>query len=279
MKIIVSLVIFVTMAFLAAGIAKGEVVTVRSHANITINTAATSVDSEKSAVANVTVAGASSVDYFGASMHLQFVDEDGDPVNVQNFKVTSLTHTLTKEGVPVTNWFEVPAGAYNAPGDTNRPDFVVRDRDGVQTSVNMTQVVGTTVSVASKFEALDQVVTLGTPTRPKLANIGDNYRFVRDIVFQYEFAGENFEEEHSEEVLIRVIPNQSGEFSGPGVITLQVSENLTTWFSPPVELPNVVPTLVSDVIALFPKGTEHSFPIGEDRRFYRFIFFSLEEET
>jgi hypothetical protein len=258
--------------------------------NVVLNGAATSTSNTTPDTVFVSPTGAASLNNFGVAYEILLMHPTtGAPVNVQDFKVLSATHTLKKEGVNTT-WVNIAAGSYNPPGDSSRPDFVVRNSSGAQTSVNLTAVVGTVVPTAHKFQVLDFNVPLGTAARPKLVSQGQYYTLIRDISFEYKYLNVLYTKTLSEQVRVEVVDptkvlpetlsqETKDEFiNSPGgfKISFQVSQNLQNWFLVSVPLPVPFSGSVADTIALLPANQTVAGLTRNDLRFYRFIFETID---
>ncbi len=237
------------------------------------------------APSNVTIGitGCGNVNNFGTALQFQFVDGEGTPINVTDFKVTSATYTLYRDGVIVTNWNTVSHGAYNPVGDTAKPDLLFYDTTATQVSVNGTQVTGTNIPTGSKFQVLDQQVTLGTASRPKFTTVGQYYRLERTWTFTYVWNEQSYTRTlvpSETSVNIRVSPDlpgfNSGEESGPFMVGLQVSENLVTWVEVDAEIPYPRPTTVEGIEAFFPRSKQIAgFANDQRMRFYRYTMHNM----
>jgi hypothetical protein len=264
--------------------------TVLVQKNVVLNGVASSTSTSTPETVFVSPTGAASLNNFGVAYEVLFMHPStGVPVNVQDFKVLSASHTLKKEGVNTT-WVNIPAGSYNPPGDSSRPDFVVRNSSGTQTSVNLTAVVGTTVPTAHKFQVLDFNVPLGNAARPKLVSHGQYYTLIRDISFEYKYLGTLYSKTLSEQVRVEVVDpeqilpvgvpqevkdelkNSSGGFK----ISLQVSQNLQNWFLVSVPLPVPFSGSVAETIALLPANQTVAGLTENDKRFYRWVVTMIE---
>lgn len=239
--------------------------------NVVLNGVASSTTATTPETVFVSPLGATGLNNFGVAYEIMFMHPTtGVPINVQDFKVLSATHTLQKEGVNTT-WVNILAGSYNPSGDSSRPDFVVRNTSGTQTSVNLTPVVGTVVPSAHKFQVLDFNVSLGTSARPKLVSAGQNYTLMRNISFEYKYLNTLYTKTLSEQVRVEVVSlPQVMDMTEGFVLRFQVSDNLEDWFPVNTPLPNPFPDSIEEIIALLPAEQTVSGLVRNDRRFYRF---------
>lgn len=202
------------------------------------------------------VTGADKVNAIGVAMQYQFLDSSGNPVNITNFQVTSATYTLVHNGIIIPNWTNVTHGAYNPIGDSSVPDLIAYNSAGTKVSTDGQQVVGTIIPTMSKFQILDQQITLGA-ARPKLMVAGDYYRLDRKWSFSYVYGGQSYTHVITplqSYVKVLVLPDLPGfdqlEALGPFQIRLMASVDLVNWVPTNIEIPDPRPTDSQTIIAL-----------------------------
>ena len=221
-----------------------------------------------------TLTEASGITKFGGALKAAFCDPaDGTTqVNVDDFTCTFNRYRLYRGADLV--WDNQSLGAYYVPGDSSRPDMLVRNTSGTRVSLNGTQTIGTQVDGASVFLILDQEVALGTATRPFFTQVGESYRLERDLTFTFTYGGTPYEYTvpiEETRVDVRVYPDE---------YQLQVSENLVDWYFAAVPQNKYVPyppfdfqwnsNWIAETIALYPASQSHPNLSGNQKRFYRF---------
>lgn len=228
---------------------------------------------------NVADVALNKVTTIGTGLQIEFQSSTGTPVDVTNFKVARAEFTLIQNGVTV--WNNVPLGSYH-PVAQGSPDYYVYNAS----NANVTPVSGfvagylgdnsgATVPVVSKFQVLDQTITLGTADRPLLTASGQYYSLVYNIVFSYVYDGVAYTKTLTPvetEMLVRVTEGLLPS-SSPCLIQLQVSDDLSKWVvASNVMIPSPRPTLQQhlNTINLVPATTVVPGLNTNLNRFYRY---------
>lgn len=234
----------------------------------------------------VVTTGANLITNIETAMQFQFFDSvTGNPVNVQNFKVTEAKYSLYRNDVAIPSWVFQPHGAWNPPGDSATPDLLAYNNVGAQVSTNDRQVTSNVaIPLVSKVQVLRQSISLGTPSRPLFAVAGDKYGLERFWTFTYTYQNVTYENQtlplgqtYVEILVVPDIPNipETTVDDGPGPFTLkfQVSENLGQWYTVPfsnLNVTSVCPKTYDEFVVWYPL-TENlgGKLLRTDRRFYR----------
>ena len=288
-------VILASLVFSAVASASTETPpTIVVKAVVAVNGAPTVATSpSKMTVANV---GLSKITRIGTALQFQFVDSNGNAVNVANFKAARADSSLVRNGSPFGTWTNTPLGAYH-PSSQGSPDYYCFDASGADVSPSAGFVAGwngdgsgTTIPSMSKFLLIDQTITLGAtapnPVWPKLAVAGDYYSLTYNWVFSYTYNGVPYNNitltPSQTEVMVKVVEGIpefiGGEIPPPCTVELQVSDYMNHWVTPPgVVIPQPRPTNVLNIIALAPATTDvaglPTVPglIKNPKRFYRYV--------
>lgn len=231
---------------------------------------------------------------FAGKGWFELPSQPGVPVNVTGFRVPTAEYevyfndaSIDMDQVTPGHQPVVRHGKYNPVGDGARPDLLVRNASGTQTSVDDTPVRTTTVSEGSAFLILDQVLTIGTGNRPKLQNVGDKYGFVRrlTVIFFYDGVEHTYEVPPGQTYTEVKVWNSSASFdpNNPSTVPVsgkfQVSDDLMQWFTVPFhELdypdPNPVtwPKTFEEFVLWYPLDQNfHGKLNSTKRRFYRIV--------
>lgn len=222
-------------------------------------------------------AGASSISSFQTAMQFEFKIE-GAPVNVTNFKVTSASWSLVRNGA--TLWNKTPFGAYH-PLDQGNPDYLPFNMSGqsvMPTGTNQWVAdlngdgSGVIIPTISKFQLVTHPVTLGG-VRPLLTTAGHYYTLWYEMSISYTYGESNYTRTlaPSETSVTLLVTNDIPGWQGTGAseVILEISDNLANWQVAPISLPYPLPTVVPNIISLVPKTT--NVPgLGSDKRFYRY---------
>ncbi len=239
--------------------------------------------------AKVTVAdvGLSQIVHLGTGLQFEFQDSAGHPVNVDGFKAAKAEHSLIGNGTAF--WTNTPLGSFH-PDDQGSPDYHVYNASGADVTPSSGFVTGymgdnsgAVLPPMSRFQVLDQTITLGgTSGRPLLAAAGNYYSFTYTWVFSYSYGGTTYTKTLSSsdtEVMVQVVAGLPDFFKGeegvvpPCLIHLEVSENLADWVIPPgVVIPNPRPTNILNIVDLLKSTSAFSGQTnGGVTRFYRYV--------
>lgn len=214
----------------------------------------------------------------GTGLQIEFQSASGTPVDVTNVKFGKFDFTLIQNGKTV--WNKVPLGSYH-PAGQGSPDYYCYRKDGTDVTPTSGFIAGylgdnsgANIPVMSKFQLLDQTITLGVAGRPMMNLSGDYYSLVYDIELSYTYEGVMYTKTITQtetEVLVRMVEGlmeyiapTSNEV--PCLVELQVSDDLANWATVPgvvIPSPRPTPAQFLNTINLVP-------PSGKREQFFRY---------